>query len=176
MLGCTSPSPSPSLSPQLLLSQSPATLEWARKGQTCSYVIKVLDRDFLCVSSNMTGHRGAKRSIQGSFDEAVDHNSEIDTEVITAAQLRQKQDEQQKRRRTTRGGRGSSTKTSMWSTIAATVNRSEKDVVFHCSVCSFEWKLNNMFSNSNIVSHYRVRNNQLTEQLLALERKKGTEL
>ena len=96
--------------------------------------------------------------------------------TITAKRLRDQQNDQQKRRRTSGGGAGSSTKTSLWSTLAATVTRTNKTGLFHCAICSHEGSLNRALSNSNIITPYKTKHAKVHETLVRLQASKANEV
>lgn len=90
-------------------------------------------------------------------------------ESITAKRLRQEQNERQTRRKTAGTSRGSSSKTSVWSTLAATVVDEGMHTLYHCAICGFGGKLNKGLSNSNIIQHYRGKHRAIHDKIKHLD-------
>lgn len=117
------------------------------------------------VSSRPVSHE----SLQNSREDESDRDAQQALLLMNAHQ------DQQTRRRSIAGGRGSSSNTSIWSTLAATIVQHAQKPTFHCSVCSKENKLNKTVSNSNILLQYKSMHPELYENLLALEASGATE-
>ena len=103
-----------------------------------------------------------------------DSHEEIE-EVATAKRLREEQDKRQRKRRKVAGGTGSSTKTSLWSTLAATIVKENSKTMYHCAVCGFNGSLNSGSSTSNIKMHYRGKHMAVYKDLNRLDQSNGSE-
>ena len=97
-----------------------------------------------------------------------DSHEEIE-EVATAKRLREEQDKRQRKRRKVAGGTGSSTKKSLWSTLAATIVKENSKTMYHCAVCGFNGSLNSGSSTSNIKMHYRGKHMAVYKDLNRLD-------
>lgn len=103
-------------------------------------------------------------------------NGEPSPVEITAKRLVEQQSERQKRRRKVGAGRGSSVKTSLWSTIAATVHGSNGKFKFTCATCGIEGAMNSTLSTSNVIVHYKIKHLALHNDLVSLNNSNATEV
>jgi len=104
------------------------------------------------------------------------HDEEPSQVEITARWLVEQQSERQKRRSTKGAGRGSSVKTSLWSTIAATVNGRNGKFKFTCATCGIEGAMNSSLSTSNVIVNYKTKHLALHTDLVSLNNSNATEV
>ena len=95
---------------------------------------------------------------------------------VTAKILVQIQSERKKIRRTQAGGRRSSARTSLWSTIAETLKSFDTQHTFMCEVCRSEGLMNSNLPTSKITLHYNTKHTALHAALVNLNNGNAPEL
>ena len=102
-----------------------------------------------------------------------DSSSDDECDAIAASVISRQQDQQKKRRMRSHQP-GARTKTSVWTTIAATKVESDKPM-FQCCVCDSMVGTNHSFSSSNVTLHYKSKHKDTHDALLHLNGANATE-